>query len=236
MIFGGIQKTSLIDYPQKVSCILFLSGCNFRCPYCHNPQLVAETKTPPDFLTEKWFLQFLEKRKGFLDGVVVSGGEPTLQNRLPSLCKKIKALGYPIKIDTNGSRPEILRRLIDDKLVDYIAMDIKTVPESYYPHIAKENRPETILSSIRIILESKIDHEFRTTCVRPFITEEIIRKITVLIEGADRFILQQFQDTGILNPAFFDDTSAPFTGSELRQLQTLSQPYAGICTVRGIND
>jgi pyruvate formate lyase activating enzyme len=236
MIFGGIQKTSLIDYPQKVSCILFLSGCNFRCPYCHNPQLVAGTTTPPDFLTEKWFLQFLEKRKGFLDGVVVSGGEPTLQNRLPSLCKKIKALGYPIKIDTNGSRPEILQRLIDDKLADYIAMDIKTVPESYYPYIAKENRPESILSSIRIILESKIDHEFRTTCVRPFITEEIIRKITVLIEGADRFILQQFQDTGILNPAFFDDTGAPYTGSELRQLQTLSQPYAGICTVRGIND
>ncbi len=236
MIFGGIQKNSLIDYPEKVSCILFLSGCNFRCPYCHNPQLVAETKAPPDFLTEKWFLQFLEKRKGFLDGVVVSGGEPTLQNRLPLLCKKIKALGYPIKIDTNGSRPEILRRLIDDKLVDYIAMDIKTVPESYYPHIAKENRPEMILSSIRIILESKIDHEFRTTCVRPFITEEIIKKITVLIEGADRFVLQQFQDTGILNPTFFDDTGSPYTGSELRQFRTLSQPYAGVCTIRGIND
>ena len=236
MIFGGIQKNSLIDYPEKVSCILFLSGCNFRCPYCHNPQLVAETKTPPDFLTEKWFLQFLEKRKGFLDGVVVSGGEPTLQNRLPLLCKKIKALGYPIKIDTNGSRPETLQRLIDDKLVDYIAMDIKTVPESYYPHIAKENRPETILSSIRIILESKIDHEFRTTCVRPFITEEIIRKITVLIEGADRFVLQQFQDTGILNPTFFDDTGSPYTGSDLRNFRTLSQPYVGACAIRGITD
>lgn len=236
MIFGGIQKNSLIDYPEKVGCILFLSGCNFRCPYCHNPQLVAETMTPPDFLTEKWFLRFLEKRKGFLDGVVVSGGEPTLQNRLPSLCKKIKALGYPIKIDTNGSRPEILKRLIDDKLVDYIAMDIKTVPDSYYPHIAKENRPETILSSIRIILESNIDHEFRTTCVRPFITEEIIRKITVLIEGADRFVLQQFQDTGILNPAFFDSAGAPYTREELNRFQTRSRPYVGACTIRGIND
>ena len=236
MIFGGIQKNSLIDYPEKVACILFLYGCNFRCPYCHNPQLVEETNTPPDFLTEKWFLQFLEKRKGFLDGVVVSGGEPTLQNRLPSLCKKIKAMGYPIKIDTNGSRPDILKHLIDDKLVDYIAMDIKTAPDSYYPHIAKENRPETILSSIRIILESKLDHEFRTTCVRPFITEEIIRKITVLIEGADRFVLQQFQDSGILNPAFFDDTGQPYTGSELSGFQTLSQSYVGVCTIRGIND
>ncbi len=236
MIFGGIQKTSLIDYPQKISCILFLSGCNFRCPYCHNPQLVAETKTSPDFLTEKWFLQFLEKRKGFLDGVVVSGGEPTLQNGLPLLCNKIKALGYPIKIDTNGSRPEILQYLIDDKLVDYIAMDIKTVPESYYPNIAKENRPETILSSIRIILESKIDHEFRTTCVMPFITEEIIRKIAVLIEGADRFVLQQFKDTGILNPTFFDDTGSPYTDSELSRFQTLSQPYVGVCAIRSMTD
>jgi len=236
MIFGGIQKNSLIDYPEKVSCVLFISGCNFRCPYCHNPQLITETEAPRDDLTEEWFLQFLEKRRGFLDGVVLSGGEPTLQNQLPLLCEKIKALAYPIKIDTNGSRPEILRRLIDDKLVDYIAMDIKTVPESYYPHIAKENRPETILSSIRIILESKIDHEFRTTCVRPFITEEIIKKVTVLIEGADRFVLQQFQDTGILNPTFFDDTGSPYTGSELRQFRTLSQPYAGVCTIRGIND
>ena len=236
MIFGGIQKTSLIDYPEKISCILFLSGCNFRCPYCHNPQLVNDTATSPGFLTEKWFLEFLENRKEFLDGVVLSGGEPTLQNQLPSFCQKIKDRGYPIKIDTNGSRPDILKCLIADELVDYIAMDVKTTPDRYYPDITEIHHPDAILSSIRIVKESKLDHEFRTTCVRPFITEETMRKIIVLLDGADRFVLQQFQNTNILNPAFFDKTIIPYTRDELYRFQALAKPHVGACAVKGMSE
>ena len=233
MIFGGIQKNSLIDYPEKISCILFITGCNFRCPYCHNPQLVLNPTASPDFLTEKWFLQFIEKRKGFLDGIVLSGGEPTLQHQLPSFCQKIKALGYPIKIDTNGSRPDILERLITDNLVDYIAMDVKTTPDAYYPNITEEDCVEAIFSSIQIIKGSKIGYEFRTTCVKPFITEETIRKIIVLLDGVDRFVLQQFQNTNILNTAFFDDAVTPYTTDELTGFQSMAQPYVGVCAIKG---
>lgn len=236
MIFGGIQKNSLIDYPEKISCVLFLSGCNFRCPYCHNPQLVNETPTSPGYLTEKWFLEFLKERKEFLEGVVLSGGEPTLQNQLPSLCQKIKDSGYPIKIDTNGSRPDILKYLIAEDLVDYIAMDVKTTPDAYYPDITEAIHSDAILSSIQIIMESKIDHEFRTTCVKPFITEETIRKIIVLLDGANRFVLQQFQNTNILNPAFFDHTVIPYTRDELNRFQAMAQPYVGVCAVKGISE
>ena len=236
MIIGGIQKNSLIDYPKKISCVLFLSGCNFHCPYCHNPQLINAHHPPADSLTEEWCLRFLKERKGFLDGVVISGGEPTQQNQLPLLCEKIKTMDYPIKIDTNGSRPRILKRLIEGGLVDYIAMDIKTAPAFYHPYIVKEDHREMILSSVRIILESGLDHEFRTTCVRPFVTEEIIRKISMLIEGAERFVLQQFHDTGILNPSFFDKPGLVFTDDELRRLQALSEPYVGVCTISGRND
>ncbi|MBW1769313.1 MAG: anaerobic ribonucleoside-triphosphate reductase activating protein, partial [Deltaproteobacteria bacterium] len=126
MLFGGLQKSSLIDYPGKLSCVLFLSGCNFDCPYCHNPGLVKGRFSDHAQFEEKTVYDFLEKRRGFLDGVVVSGGEPTLQKDLVSLCEKLKEMGYPVKLDTNGSRPQVLRSLIDEGLVDYIAMDIKT--------------------------------------------------------------------------------------------------------------
>ena len=141
MVFGGLQKNSLIDYPGKVSCVLFLSGCNFDCPYCHNPDLAKDSSLCPVLLDEKAVFDFLQRRKGFLDGVVISGGEPTLQKDLLVLCKKIKELGYLIKLDTNGSRPQVIKRLIDEGLVDYIAMDIKTDPFHYSPLIAKSQIP-----------------------------------------------------------------------------------------------
>lgn len=129
-MIGGWQKNTIIDYPGKVSCVLFLSGCNFSCPYCHNPNLVKVDGLPSCFLDEQTVLNFLEKRRGFLGGVVISGGEPTLQRDLFVLCKRIKQIGYPVKLDTNGSRPEVLKRLLKEGLVDYIAMDIKNRPFS----------------------------------------------------------------------------------------------------------
>ena len=128
MVIGGIQKISLIDYPGKLSCVLFLSGCNFKCPYCHNPQLVKSDSAYSDCLDEKAVYEFLESRKGLIDGVVISGGEPTLQKNLPLLCNEIKEMGYLVKLDTNGSRPKAIKLLIDEGLVDYVAMDIKSDP------------------------------------------------------------------------------------------------------------
>ena len=159
---GGLQKSSLIDFPGKVSCVLFFSGCNFDCPYCHNPDLVNGSGEPASF-DEKSVHGFLEKRKGLLDGVVISGGEPTLQSDLVSLCEKVKRMGYSVKLDTNGSRPQALKRLIKDGLLDYIAMDIKTDPACYSPFTRGETHPDDIFSSIGIIMDSGLAYEFRTT-------------------------------------------------------------------------
>ena len=133
MIIGGWQKNSFIDYPEKISCVLFVSGCNFDCPYCFNPDLVRNN--PKNILDLTRIYDFLENRKGLLDGVVISGGEPTLHNELFLLCKNIHQMGYPIKLDTNGSRPQVIKKLIDAGMIDYIAMDIKTDPFNYSPLI-----------------------------------------------------------------------------------------------------
>ena len=137
MRFGGLQKYSLIDFPGKVSCVLFLSGCNFDCPYCHNPDLVRGEQLCSSSKDEAEIYAFLERRKGLLDGVVISGGEPTLVEDLAPLCEKIKGMGYPVKMDTNGSRPKVIKRLTDESLVDYIAMDIKTAPSRYATLVKK---------------------------------------------------------------------------------------------------
>ena len=152
MIFGGIQKSSLIDFPGKVACVLFLSGCNFRCPYCHNPELVLGKPAAVPSLEEDAVFAMLETRRGFLDGVVISGGEPTLDPGLPTLCKTIRGMGFSVKLDTNGSRPYVLSRLMEDGLIDYVAMDLKTVPDQYAPHFWKNGRPADILKSIQLIL------------------------------------------------------------------------------------
>jgi pyruvate formate lyase activating enzyme len=133
MLLGGLQKTSLIDYPGKLSCVLFFSGCNFDCPYCHNPQLARGCRVGFPSTIETQLYRFLKRRRTVLDGVVLSGGEPTIQKDIYSACLRLKQMGYPVKLDTNGSRPQVLRRLLDEKLVDYIAMDIKTDPLNYSP-------------------------------------------------------------------------------------------------------
>ena len=184
MHFGGLQKSSLVDYPGKLSSVIFFSGCNFDCPYCHNPQLARGGAACPVDLTTANICEFLEQRQGFLDGVVVSGGEPTLQNDLALLCRKIKGFGYPVKLDTNGSRPAVLKNLIDENLVDYIAMDLKTDPVLYKSYIKSDCGPDPILASIRILMASGIDYEFRTTCVKPIVTRETVENMSHLIQGA----------------------------------------------------
>jgi pyruvate formate lyase activating enzyme len=231
MVFGGLQKNSLIDYPGKVCCVLFLAGCNFRCPFCHNPELVMGNGCA-SYLCEQAVYHFLERRKEFLDGVVISGGEPTIHKKLAFLCEKIKQIGYPVKLDTNGSRPKMIKRLIDEGYVDYIAMDIKTDPFHYSPLITTDHNPDNILSSIQIIMESTITYEFRTTCVQPFVDAHIIGKIANIIEGAVFYALQRFRNTGVLQAEFFSKINPGYDDAELVRLQSIAEPWVKKCIIR----
>jgi pyruvate formate lyase activating enzyme len=232
MLLGGFQKTSFIDYPGKISCVIFLTGCNFKCPYCHNPGLATGDQTSPSFLTQNWIYDFLERRKGLLEGVVITGGEPTLQKDLAPFCKKIKSLGYPIKLDTNGSKPRVIKELIDQGIFDYIAMDIKTDPGRYFPAITHKNSRDSILSSIRTIMESGMDYEFRTTCVKPFIDENVIKTISTLIKGASLYVLQRFKKSEILNPEFFEEDSLLYNDDDLEGFKAIASPMVQKCIVR----
>jgi len=232
MVFGGLQKNSLIDYPGKLSCVLFLSGCNFDCPYCHNPDLAKGYPVSHSYLNENSIYEFLEGRKHFLDGVVVSGGEPTLHKDLLFICEKIKQLGYPVKLDTNGSRPEVLKTLIDRGLVDYIAMDIKTDPFEYSPFIRKDHDPNQIISCIHFIMESSIPYEFRTTCIKPFVNDRIVEQIARYIEGSELYALQRFNHTEVLHPEFFQNNECQFDDDELLNLKSIAEPWVQTCIIR----
>ena len=233
MILGGLQKNSLIDYPEKLSCVLFLSGCNFTCPYCHNPQLLKEGASNTGSLDEKVFYEFLESHKGFIDGVVISGGEPTLQKELLLLCRKIKQMGFLIKLDTNGSRPKTIKSLIDEGLVDYIAMDVKTDPLRYPPVISKDYDPGQTLASIETIMGSGIPYEFRTTCIKPIVDGQSIKNIARTIRGSNLYALQRFRDDNkVLSPAFFAKTGAGHSKKELKKLKAIAEPWVKKCIVR----
>jgi pyruvate formate lyase activating enzyme len=178
-------------------------------------------------------LDYLDRRRDFLEGVVISGGEPTIQPGLVKLCTIIRRLGYPVKLDTNGSRPGMLERLIQAKLVDYVAMDVKTHPLLYRHHLKSSCDPAAFLESIRMIIDSGIDHEFRTTCVHPIVSPGIIDAIARLIGGARRFVLQRFRHSEILRPDFFrSGHSHPYTRSELGQLKAIASPLVASCCVR----
>ncbi|CAN2042380.1 pyruvate formate lyase activating enzyme [Candidatus Magnetomoraceae bacterium gMMP-15] len=237
MIFGGLQKNSMIDYPGKISCVLFSLGCNFDCPYCHNPELVhcqTEGYCPhnQEIVKEETVMNFLQKRNNFLQGVVISGGEPTLQKDFITTCKKIKSMGYPVKLDTNGSKTEILKQVIEEELVDYIAMDIKTIPEMYTKYIKKNYHSDCIFSSIETIMDSNIDYEFRTTCVKPIVDASVIEKIAALIQGAAVYAIQQFVPTEMLHPEFFNDQAVLYEDKDLYNFQNIAAHYVKKCIVR----
>lgn len=193
-IFCGIEKLSLVDFDKKLSCVLFISGCNFKCPFCHNSSLMNVTNDNLDFSDIK---DYLIKRKKMIDAVVITGGEPTLRKELPSIIKEIKDLGYLIKLDTNGTNPTMLKQLIDDKLIDYVAMDIKTGLSNY--HIVSgvvltqaEINNSKIKESINILKSSNIDYEFRTTLVKEYHSKDVINEMKELVDGAPKLFLQKF--------------------------------------------
>lgn len=232
MIIGGLQKHSLIDFPGKVGCVLFLSGCNFNCPYCHNPQLVGPPGPRAANLPIEDVLLFLETRRGLIEGVVVSGGEPTLQRGLADACRRIKALGYAVKLDTNGSRPQVIRRLAAEGLVDYLAMDIKTEPERYAGCISRRCDAGAVIASIRTVMESGINYEFRTTCVKPLVTPQTIERIARLIRGSRLYALQPFKPGRMLRPSFFDGVDPSASAQEMQTLREIAAPWVERCILR----
>ena len=195
-VVGGFLKSSLIDYPEKISAIVFTQGCNFRCSFCHNPELLNFHST--DFDTEE-ILKFLSTRKGKLDAVVITGGEPTLQKGLKEFIQEVKNMNFLVKLDTNGSDPDLLQNLIDENLIDYVAMDIKAPLEKYDFITCVNVDKEKIQKSIDILLKNKVDYEFRTTVVKELLAVEDFEKISDLIKGARRYYLQKFVVSKILD-------------------------------------
>lgn len=191
MIIGGLQKTSLLDFPEKIAAIVFTMGCNFRCGYCHNPELInGEAKIEDVF-------EFLKTRQGKLDGVVITGGEPCLQKDLPEFIKQVKELGFAVKLDTNGSFPEMLEKVLPD--LDYVAMDIKAPLEKYSQIVNVDVDTSKILKSIEVLKNGGVDYEFRTTVVKSQLSFEDFEKIGQLIQGAPRYYLQRFEASKILD-------------------------------------
>lgn len=191
-LIGGVQKTSLLDYPDKISAIVFTQGCNFRCGYCHNPGLL-QVNSKKDIYSVDVFFEFLKNRVGKLDGVVITGGEATLQKDLIPFMQEVKNLGFLIKLDTNGYRPDVVQDVINQGLVDYFAMDIKAPLDKYSFVTNVDIDTDKIVKSIDLIMKSNIPYEFRTTVMKSQLSYEDFEKIGELIKGADKYYLQKFE-------------------------------------------
>ncbi|MBU0596590.1 anaerobic ribonucleoside-triphosphate reductase activating protein [Patescibacteria group bacterium] len=210
MQISGIQKFTLLDYPNKTACVIFTPGCNFRCGFCHNPEFVLPEKIQKikdSFIPEEIFFNFLERRGKLLDAVVISGGEPSLMPDIIEFVTKIKGMGFLVKLDSNGSRPGVIRDMIQAKLVDYIAMDIKTSLEKYTSLVGTSGNPEKIEESIKIIMDSGLPYEFRSTIVKEDHPREVLEQMARLISGAEKYYLQRFRPGTVLNPKYNDFSS-----------------------------
>ena len=228
MKIHGLQKMTLLDYPGKVACTVFLAGCDFRCPFCHNSELIGGDVEA--VMDDDELLTFLKKRKGLLDGVAVTGGEPMLRPDLPELLTEIRELGYRIKCDTNGNHPDMLKHLVQAGLVDYVAMDIKNSPERYAETIGLETFDMAkVNESIRFLLEGNVDYEFRTTVVKPLHDAECFEGIGKLIKGAQRYYLQSFTDR---DTVIFSGFSAP-EPEEMIIYKNIVEPYVLKVSIRG---
>lgn len=230
MIIGGLIKSSLVEYPGKISAVIFTVGCNFRCPYCHNPELVNPELKPPVEYTENQVLDFLKKRKGKLDAVVITGGEPLIQNNIYHFISKIKKENFLVKIETNGSNPELLKKLTDEGLLDYIAMDIKAPPEKYEMVCGTRVKLEKILHSIKLIMNSSIPYEFITTYAKQFLTPDDIVSIARMIRGARMYIIQRMHTLKILNKSLIKPCR--YEQNELDKLKKRICIYVKRCEVR----
>ncbi|MEG1840729.1 MAG: anaerobic ribonucleoside-triphosphate reductase activating protein [Raoultibacter sp.] len=237
MKLSGLQKLTLLDFPGKTAATVFTPGCNFRCPFCHNSDLVVGeffegSTTFPEISLEEFF-SFLEKRHGLLDGICITGGEPLLQNGIEDFCRRIKAEGFAIKLDTNGSFPEKLRALVDAGLIDYVAMDVKNSPARYGETVGLPAfDSEAVQASIDYLLRGAIPYEFRTTVVRELHDAESLRALACHLKGASAWYLQSFIDaeTVLAGPQVLH----PYTPEELQALLPPLQAIIGPTHLRGV--
>ena len=229
MIIHGLQKMTLLDFPGKVACTVFLGGCEFRCPFCHNADLLD--MRAPGIMDDDELLEFLKKRKGLLDGVAFTGGEPLLRKDLPELLARVRDIGYQIKVDTNGDHPDLLKEIVQAGLADYIAMDVKNSPARYAETIGWETFDTApVDESIQFLLSGQVRYEFRTTVVKQFHDEASFEAIAQWIDGADRYELQ----------GFVDRDTVPFAGleacsrEEMEHFADIVRPHVKTVELRGV--
>ena len=215
------MKNTALDFPGILGAVVFTQGCNFTCPYCHNPHLVRFFGLP---VSEAEVFDFLRRRRGLLDGLVISGGEPTVQPDLAEFCKKARGLGYALKIDSNGSRPEVLADLIERRLISYVALDIKTDPRAYPPELAPADPGPAIVDSIKLLKRSGLAHEFRTTAAAPFVNAESIQAISKAAAGEAPLFLQKYRPGAVLNPNYLAAHAQPTT-ADLEAFRALAAQY-----------
>ncbi|MFZ4632540.1 MAG: anaerobic ribonucleoside-triphosphate reductase activating protein [Patescibacteria group bacterium] len=241
MIIGGLEKLTLLDYPDHLAAIIFTQGCNFRCHFCYNPMLVLPRKGEDlkikkekgfsPLSTEDLFL-FLKERFGRLEGVVITGGEPTMHPDLPSFIKKIKDIGYLVKLDTNGTNPQMVTELIKEKLIDYIAMDLKAPLDKYEETTGVKLDYNNIKKSVKIITKSGLPYEFRTTVVPGLLVYDDFDKMGELIKGADKWYLQNFKsDTDLVDEKYKQQKG--YTAKDMKEFAEIGKKYVNICEVRG---
>lgn len=239
MIIGGLEKMTLIDYPGQLAAIVFTKGCNFRCHFCYNPLLVwpdretDEKKYEKDYslISEDDLFLFLESRKGKLDGVVITGGEPTLHHDLPEFILKIREMGFKIKLDTNGTNPLMLEKLLEAELLDYIAMDLKASENKYEEVTAVKLNFSNLKKSVKMIIESNLPHEFRTTVVPNLLTLEDLDEMGRIIQGADAWYLQKFKsDVALVNRDL--EKKASFSEKQMEEMAEVGKKYVKVCEVR----
>lgn len=231
MRIAGIQKLTLIDYPGRLAATVFLTGCNFRCPFCYSSELVLpeKIKNQPK-ISEKELFEFLKERKELIEGVVICGGEPTVSEGLVPLFKKIKKMGFFMKLDTNGTNPEILKKLIDQKLVDYVAMDIKGPKEKYGKFAGRNVDIKKIQKSIDLLKEGKVDYEFRSTIVPTLHKKEDVIEMAKWIQGAKRYYLQNFRPEKTIDKKF--EKIKPYPQEYLMGIQKAISPFFETCQIR----
>jgi len=231
MIIAGLQKVSLIDYPGQVACVIFTYGCNFRCKFCHNPDLVIEEPQTDCALSQEDFLEFLDMRRGRLDGVVITGGEPLLNSDLKNFIFQIKSKGFLVKLDTNGSFSEELGDLLKDGLLDYVAMDVKTSLRKY-PKLTTFEKVENISKSIKIIMDQAPDYEFRGTVVKGIHTKQDIEDMAKLVKGAKRFAIQNFDGEKTISGDLGQKNA--FKRGELESFSNIFKKYVGEVLIRNL--
>ena len=233
MLIKGLQKLTLLDFPEKMACTVFTFGCNLRCPFCHNASLVLSERADDTLIPEEEFFSFLKKRRGILEGVCITGGEPTLQPDLPAFIRKIRDMGFAVKLDTNGARPAVLKALVAEGLLDYVAMDVKNSLSAY---------PETVgltafdvapvEESMDFLMAGHIPFEFRTTLVKGLHTPEGVAEMGRRLAGEERFFLQTFEDSGDLIAGEGDALSS-FTPAETQELLCILRQYVPNAQIRG---